>query len=263
MRAKRFFQAYTGLLYGFLYLPLSVMVVFSVNDAHRNVIWKGFTLKWYFALIHNEEILLALFNSLKLALVSSVLATGFGVLASYVLVCHPKVKGQAVYDTGFSIPLMIPEVVFGVGILTFFSSIHFPLSFFSLVCAHVVFCLPYVVSSVKARLKSLRSASLEEAAMDLGASEWQAFLKVTLPIARPAILAGALLAFTISFEDFVTSFFVAGLGNTTLPIKIYAMMKFGVTPEINALSTVLLLLTLSVFYLQHMLGEEEAAATHG
>ena len=262
MKARRFFQTYTGLLYAFLYLPLAVMVVFSVNDANRNVVWKGFTLQWYVKLLHNEEILLALFNSLKLAFVSAGLASIFGMLASYVLVCHPKVKGQTAYDTGFSVPLMIPEVVFGVGILTFFSSIRFPLSFMSLVCAHVVFCLPYVVSAVKARLKSLRSASLEEAAMDLGASEWQAFLKVTLPIARPAILAGALLAFTISFEDFVTSFFVAGLGQTTLPIKIYAMMKFGVTPEINALSTLLLLVTLSVFYLQHTLGEEKVATTH-
>lgn len=261
-KAARAFQGYSFLLYAFLYLPLAVMVVFSVNDATRNVVWKGFTLRWYISLLHNQEILKALFNSLKLALVSSALAAGLGMLASYVLVCHPRVKGQAVYDTGFAIPLMIPEVVFGVGILTFFSTVRFPLSFLSLVCAHVVFCLPYVVSSVKARLKSLRSASLEEAAMDLGASEWQAFCKVTLPIARPAILAGALLAFTISFEDFVTSFFVAGLGNTTLPIKIYAMMKFGVTPEINALSTLLLLVTLGAFYLQHALGEDKAATRH-
>lgn len=262
MKANRVFQGYTFLLYAFLYIPLSVMAIFSVNDATRNVVWKGFTLKWYLALLQNQEILVALLNSLKLALVSAALAAAMGMLASYVLVCHPRVRGQAVYDTGFAIPLMIPEVVFGVGILTFFSSARLPLSFFSLLSAHVVFCLPYVVSSVKARLKSLRSSSLEEAAMDLGASEWQAFLNVTLPLARPAIVAGALLAFTISFEDFVTSFFVAGLGNTTLPIKIYAMMKFGVTPEINALSTLLLLVTLGAFFLQHTLGEDKAATRH-
>lgn len=262
MKAKNVLAGYSFLLYAFLYIPLAVMVIFSVNDATRNVAWKGFTLKWYIALLQNQEILLALLNSLKLALVSSALAAAMGLFASYALVCHPKVRGQAAYDTAFAVPLMIPEVVFGVGILTFFSSARLPLSFFSLVCAHVVFCLPYVVSSVKARLRSLRSACLEEAAMDLGASEWQAFLRVTLPIARPAIVAGALLAFTISFEDFVTSFFVAGLGNTTLPIRIYAMMKFGITPEVNALSTLLLLVTFGVFYLRHALGEDEAAATH-
>lgn len=262
MKAKKVLSAYTFLLFAFLYIPLAVMVVFSVNDAQRNVVWKGFTLRWYVSLFHNDEILLALFNSLKLALTASVISSALGLLAAYVLVCHPKLKQQAAYDSAFAVPLMIPEVVFGVGILTFFASIRFPLSFFSLLAAHVVFCLPYVVSSVKARLQSLRSSSLEEAAMDLGASEWEAFLKITLPLARPAILAGALLAFTISFEDFVTSFFVAGLGNTTLPIKIYSMMKFGITPEINALSTILLFLTLGIFGCLHFFGEETSAARH-
>jgi spermidine/putrescine transport system permease protein len=262
MRAKKWLAGYTFLLYSCLYIPLAVMVVFSVNNAQRNVVWKGFTLRWYMDLLRDGEILAALGMSLKLALVSSLLAAVLGLLASYVLVCHRKVKGQAIYDSGLAVPLMIPEVVFGVGLLTFFASIRFPLSFWSLLTAHVVFCLPYVVSSVKARLQSLRSSSLEEAAMDLGASEWQAFVRVTLPLARPAILAGALLAFTISFEDFVTSFFVAGVGNTTFPIKVYSMMKFGITPEVNALSTLLLVTTLGIFTLLHLFGADKAATRH-
>lgn len=262
MTVTRALKSYTFLLFSFLYLPLSVMAVFSFNDAVRNVVWKGFTLRWYVELARDRAILDALWMSVKVGLASSLAACVLGFLSSYVLVCHQKVKGKGAYDTAFSVPLMIPEVVFGVALLTFFARIQLPLSFTSLVLAHVVFILPYVVGSVKARLQSLHSASLEEAAMDLGASEWQAFLRITLPLAWPAILSGGLLAFTISFEDFVISFFVSGPRSTTLPIKIYSMMKSGVTPEINALSTLFLLLTAVILYAQHRLGEDEAATRH-
>jgi spermidine/putrescine transport system permease protein len=153
-----------------------------------------------------------------------------------------------------SVPLLMPEIVMGVGLLSFFVRAHIPLNFWTLAFAHAVIALPYTTSSIRARLLSLKDSRLEDAAMDLGATEWQAFLKITLPLARPAIMSGALLAFTVSFEDFVTSFFIAGIGIVTMPIKIYSMMKFGVTPEINALACCLLLLTVGLLGVNRLLG---------
>ncbi|MBI4057453.1 MAG: ABC transporter permease [Elusimicrobia bacterium] len=257
MKAKRFLSLYAFLVYAFIYFPLMVVVLFSFNDARRNVVWKGFTLKWYGSLVANTELISALWVSLKLGVISSVLAVLLGTLASYALVRHPSFRGKRAYQSFLNIPLMLPEIVLGVGLLSFFVWVNFPLGFWSLVLAHVVFCVPYVMGSVSARLSSLTDDSLEDAAMDLGATELEAFWKVTLPLAWPAILSGALLAFTMSFEDFVTSFFVSGVGNVTLPIKIYSMMKFGITPEVNALSTLLLVLLLTALLARHFLSIKE------
>jgi len=257
MKSKRISQIYAALCYALLYFPLVVVIVFSFNDAKRIVVWRGFTFKWYGALFKNAVLMDALWTSLKVAVTASFLATVMGVLASYVLVHHLKLKGKRTYDSALSVPLMIPEIVLGVGLLCFYTRIRFDLSFWGLVCAHVVYCLPFVIWAVKARIASLKSNSIEEAAMDLGATEWQSFHKITIPMAWPAILAGAMLAFTISFEDFVTSFFVAGVGTTTLPIKIYSMMKFGITPEVNAMSTILLLITLGLFGVYFLLNKDQ------
>ena len=256
MKGKRLLGAFTFLLYAFLYLPLTVMVVFSFNDVKRNVLWKSFTFRWYGAVFRNPDLLAALGTSLEVAAASCLLVTVLGTLASYVLACHPGFRGKRVYSTALNVPLMMPEIVLGVSLLSFFVWIRFPLSFLSLVCAHTVFCLPYMVGSVRARFMALKTGNYEDAAMDLGATEWQAFKKVTLPLAGPAIFSGALLAFTLSFEDFVTSFFVAGVGTVTFPIKIYSMMKYGITPEINALSTLLLLATVTALGLHHVLTEK-------
>jgi spermidine/putrescine transport system permease protein len=235
--------AFCAAIYAFLYLPLAVMFAFSFNDARRNVVWKGFTFKWYGSLFHNAELLSALMTTLELAIVASIIASVLGLLASYAMTRHASFAGRGLYSSMLSVPLMMPEVVMGVGLLSFFVRAHIPLNFWTLAGAHAMIALPYTASSIRARLLSLRESKLEEAAMDLGATEWQAFYKVTLPLAGPAIFSGALLAFTVSFEDFVTSFFIAGIGIVTMPIKIYSMMKFGVTPEINALACCLLLLT--------------------
>ncbi|OGR89019.1 MAG: hypothetical protein A3J74_00210 [Elusimicrobia bacterium RIFCSPHIGHO2_02_FULL_57_9] len=243
MNRKGFLAAYCAGVYGFLYLPLAVMFAFSFNDARRNVIWKGFTLHWYSSLFQNAELISALLTTIKLACLASLIASVLGLLSSYAMTRHPAFRGRGVYTSLFSIPLMMPEIVMGVGLLSFFVRAGIPLNFWSLACAHALIALPYTAGSMRARLLSLKECRLEEAAMDLGASEWQAFLKITLPLARPAIIAGALLAFTVSFEDFVTSFFIAGIGIVTMPIKIYSMMKFGVTPEINAMACCLLVLT--------------------
>ena len=244
MKRGRGFLAYCGGLYAFLYLPLVVMFVFSFNDARRNVVWRGFTLKWYRALWSNEELMRATLTSLELAAAAAGIAAILGVLASYAMVRHKPFPGRSSYAALLNVPLMMPEVALGVGLLSFLVRAGFELNFGALACAHALICLPYTVAAVRARLKSLQESSLEDAAMDLGATEWQAFRMVTLPLAMPAIVSGSLLAFTVSFEDFVTSFFLAGIGIVTLPIKIYSMMKFGVTPEINALSVCLLSATL-------------------
>lgn len=237
---------YCAGVFGFLYLPLAVMFVFSFNDARRNVVWRGFTLKWYSALFQNTEMMDAMLTSVELALSAAAIAAVIGMLASYAMVKHKPFRGRSAYDALLSVPLMMPEVALGVGILTFLVRAGYELDFLSLACSHALICLPYTIAAVRARLISLQESSLEDAAMDLGATEWQAFVKVTLPLARPAIISGALLSFTVSFQDFVTSFFVAGIGIVTMPIKIYSMIKFGVTPEINALSVCLLLATFTL-----------------
>ncbi len=244
MKRGRFLSSYCAALYAFLYLPLVVMFVFSFNDARRNVVWRGFTFKWYKVLFHDAELMSAMLTSLELAAAAAGIAAVLGMLASYALVRHKPFLGRGAYSALLNVPLMMPEVALGVGILSFLIRAGYELDFMALACAHALICLPYTVAAVRARLISLQESSLEDAAMDLGATEFQAFVKVTLPLAMPAIISGALLSFTVSFEDFVTSFFVAGIGIVTMPIKIYSMMKFGVTPEINALSVCLLGATL-------------------
>lgn len=240
MKKGRGMMFYCAGLYAFLYLPLLVMTAFSFNNAHRNVVWLGFTLKWYKALFKDADLMNAMATSLELAAAAAAIAAALGMLAAYALVRHKPFKGREGYAALLDAPLMMPEVALGVGLLSFLVRAGYELDFGALACAHSLICLPYTVGAVRARLKSVGNDRLEEAAMDLGANEWIAFLKVTLPLAMPALVSGSLLAFTVSFEDFVTSFFLAGIGIVTLPIKIYSMMKFGVTPEINALSVVLL-----------------------
>jgi len=234
---------YVAGLYAFLYVPLVVMTAFSFNDAHRNVVWRGFTVKWYVLLVKDAELMGSMLTSLELAAAAAVLAAALGVFASYAMVRHKAFRGRDGYAALLDAPLMMPEVALGVGLLAFLVRAGYELDFGALACAHALICLPYTVGAVRARLKSVGGERLEEAAMDLGATEWVAFVKVTLPLMMPAIVSGSLLAFTVSFEDFVTSFFLAGIGIVTLPIKIYSMMKFGVTPEVNALSVVLLAAT--------------------
>ena len=183
-----------------------------------------------------------------------------GLLAAYAMVRHKPFPGRQAYGALLNVPLMMPEVALGVGILSFLVRAGFELDFGALACSHALICLPYTVGSIRARLKSIGDANLEDAAMDLGATEWQAFWKVTLPLAMPAVMSGALLAFTVSFEDFVISFFVTGIGIVTMPIKVYSMMKFGVTPEINALSVCLLTATLGLVALNAWLAARQERA---
>lgn len=167
-----------------------------------------------------------------------------------------KFKGKSVVDGMLNVPLVLPEIVMGISLLAFFSMLKLPLGIITLIIAHVTFSIPYVIVVIRARLQGF-DKSVEEAAMDLGANEWKTFRLITLPIIQPAIVASALLAFTISIDDVIVSFFVAGPGSTTLPLQIFSMVRFGVTPEINALSTIMLVATLLVVIVSELLQKKQ------
>ncbi|MHB9942955.1 spermidine/putrescine ABC transporter permease [Clostridium sporogenes] len=237
-------KIYAALVYIFLYLPIFVLVVFSFNKSKLNATFTGFTLDWYKNLINNIQILEALKNSLIIAFISTFFAVIIGTLAAIGMYRY-KFKGKRAMEGLLYIPVVIPEIVMGISMLAFFSSLNLPAGLITLILAHITFCISYVIIVVRARLDGFDSA-LEEAAQDLGATPWQTLTKVTLPVISPGIISGALLAFTLSLDDVIISFFAAGPDSNTLPLKIFSMVKFGVTPEINALSTVMMVFTLSM-----------------
>lgn len=237
MKAKGL-RAYVALVYAFLFAPIVVLVLFSFNDSRRNAAWQGFTLRWYGELLHDRPVLYALQNTMKVALIATLIATIFGSLAAYALTRY-RFRGAGLYNGAIYVPLVIPEIVFAVALLSGFNAASIGLSLRTIIVSHVAFMVSFVVVVVRARMSGF-DRTLEEAAMDLGANEVQTFTLVTLPFMAPGILAGALLAFILSFDDFVITFFNSGVGNTTLPLKVYSMVKFGVTPEINAISVFML-----------------------
>ncbi|MCR1974651.1 extracellular solute-binding protein [Clostridium sporogenes] len=237
-------KIYATLVYIFLYLPIFVLVVFSFNKSKLNATFTGFTLDWYKNLINNTQILEALKNSLIIAFISTFFAVIIGTLAAIGMYRY-KFKGKRAMEGLLYIPVVIPEIVMGISMLAFFSSLNLPAGLITLILAHITFCISYVIIVVRARLDGFDSA-LEEAAQDLGATPWQTLTKVTLPVISPGIISGALLAFTLSLDDVIISFFAAGPDSNTLPLKIFSMVKFGVTPEINALSTLMMVFTLSM-----------------
>lgn len=248
---KKFGTIYSFLIYLFLYVPILVLIIFSFNESKLNAVWTGFSLKWYISLFKNYSIMEAAKNSLIIAFSSTVLSIMLGTITAVGMYKY-KFKGKSLIEGMLFIPLVIPEIVMGIAMLAFFSQIELSRGLITLIIAHVTFSVSYVVVVVRARLDGF-DKSLEEAAMDLGATPFQTFTKVTLPIIAPGIIAGGLLAFTLSLDDVIISFFVAGPGSNTLPLKVFSMVKFGVTPEINALSTILLILTISIVLIMQML----------
>ena len=232
------------LVYAFLYAPILVLVVFSFNSDRRNAAWKGFTLHWYQALWTDETVRRALSNSLQVGLGATLVATVLGTMAALALSRY-RFPGRSLVGGLVFLPLVVPEIVMGISILSLYLALHQRLSLVTVMLAHIAFCISYVTITVRARLAGM-DPSLEEAAADLGASPWETFRLVTLPQILPAIVSGALLSFTLSFDDFVITFFTAGVGAGTLPLAIHSMLKFGVTPEINALSTLMLATTLTL-----------------
>lgn len=242
---------YTLFIYIFLYLPIIVLIVFSFNKSKLNSVWTGFTFKWYGSLFHNVAILTAMRNTLVIGFVSTAFSVVIGTITAFGIY-KSKFKYKSLIEGFLYVPVVIPEIVLGIALLSFFSLIHLPMGIISLIIAHITFSISYVVIVVKARLDGLEP-ELEEAAMDLGANPKETFFKIILPIIMPGIASGALLAFTLSLDDVIISFFVAGPSSSTLPLKVFSMVKFGVTPEINALSTIMLTITILVVVLSERL----------
>lgn len=238
----------------FLYAPLGVLVAMSFNDSRRTVRWEGFTLRWYARVFEDAELVQALVNSLTIAALSTLISLLLGTLAALAL-WRLRFPGQGVVAGAFSLPIVVPEICMGVAMLIFFSRVlpwpqelPWPLSLGAIVIAHVSFSFPFVAVVVRARLESFDRAQ-EEAARDLGASPWRALVDVVLPHLRPALLAGALLAFTLSLDDFIITFFTAGPDTVTFPVKVYSMVRFSVSPKVNAISTLLLAVTVLLTFI--------------
>lgn len=227
----------------FLYGPILVLVLYSFNAAHLSMAWRGTTLKWYGALLHDEALLEATANSLVIALVSTIGATVLGGLLAFGMEGMSRGR-QQLLEGSLVLPLVIPEVMMGVALMLFFVMIKMPLGLTTVILGHVVFNIPLVTIMIRTRLRKLDPV-LREAAADLGADGWQTFRYVTFPLLRPAIWGSVLVAFTVSLDDFLVTFFTAGPGATTLPLKVYSMIKSGVTPEINALSALLLVVSMA------------------
>ena len=228
--------------YAFLYIPLAVVVLFSFNDSVLNAEWVGFTTRWYVKLLHDDDMLHAAANSLLIALVSSGVSTVLGAMAGLAMHRYrPRWLPFLVLT-----PVAMPEILLGVSLLLFFRQVlDLSLGLFSILAAHITFSIGFVAVIVRARLAGM-DESIFEAARDLGATPWATFRRITLPLIMPALVAGFLMAFTLSIDDFVITFFVAGVGVNTLPLQIYSMIKVAVTPEVNAISTLLMALTLTL-----------------
>ena len=221
----------------FLYIPIFLLIVFSFNKNQVVGVWTGFSTDWYRVLFQDEAFINALRVSLWVAFWSTVVSTILGTLSAIVLERY-RFRGKLTFDAIMYLPIIIPDIVMALSTLLFFVIFSIPLSRYTILIAHVAFNIAFVALVVRARLVDMDNR-LEEAAADLGANEWITFRRVTLPLLMPGVVSGALLAFTLSLDDFVITFFVAGPGSTTLPVRVYSMIKFGVTPEVNAISTLM------------------------
>lgn len=245
------------LSYAFLYAPIVILVIFSFNASRLNAVWQGFTLEWYAVLLRDELVRNAFKNSMIVATTSTVISTALGSMTALVMERF-RFKLRSTFDAVLYLPIIIPDIVMAVSLLLFFVSgfrvlsnllgVQWGLGLGTIIIAHVSFNISFVAVVVRARLADF-DRTLEEAAQDLGANEWQTFRRVTLPLIMPGIVGGALLAFTLSIDDFVITFFTAGVGSTTLPIRIYGMVKRTITPEINAISSLMLLASIGLVLL--------------
>jgi spermidine/putrescine transport system permease protein len=245
----------TWLFFLFLYVPILVLVALSFNSGQSATLWAGFSLKWYGVVANDPEILRAAKNSLIVATSATIIATVLATLAA--LGMHGRAfRGQNMVNGVLGLPLLIPDIVSAVAILMFFSLITLKLSLFTIMIAHVVFCTPFAYMPIRARLQGMNPALLEAAA-DLYAPPWKVFWKVSFPLLMPGILAGAMMAFIISMDDFVITYFVAGAGSTTLPIYIFSSIRMGISPKINAISTIMLLISIAFVALSYYIGQRK------
>jgi spermidine/putrescine transport system permease protein len=241
---KTWMRLTMGGAFFFLYFPIVSLIVFSFNDSKRNITWKGFTLRYYEKAYENSQLHETFLNSMIVASISTTVATVLGAMLGLALYRF-RFPAQGPYEGMVHLPIVIPEICLAVAMVAFFATFEIPLGLFTITVSHIAFSIPFVAVVVRARMAGF-DRSLEEASYDLGASQWQTFWNVTFPYMQPGLVAGALLAFTLSLDDFVITFFTSGPGSTTFPIKIYAMVRFSVSPEVNAASTALIVVTLAL-----------------
>jgi len=250
MRRKRYavgdypgLRIWTWVFFIYLYAPMVVLVFYSFNESRRAQVWRGFSLDWYAKALGNDDIQSAAINSLIVAVVATAIATTIATLTALVLARGRNFRGSATALGIVSLPLVVPEIATAVATLSFFSVIGFELGLGSIIIAHTVFCIPFAFLPIRARLEGM-DETYEQAAADLYADDWQTFRYVTLPLLMPGVIAGATLSFIISIDDFIITLMVAGAGSTTLPLYIYGMIRQGISPEVNVISTVMLLISL-------------------
>jgi spermidine/putrescine transport system permease protein len=238
------FGGWTVVVLLFFYIPILFLVVYSFNSSRLNVIWESFTLKWYSELWHNTRLIAALESSLVVACITTALSVVVGTTAAWLLYRY-RYRGTRAIGTLAYIPMVVPEIIMGISLLVFFKTIHFDLGYTTVIIAHTTFCFPFVMAAVQARLAGLDPA-MEEAAQDLGATPLKAFWYVIVPYLMPGILSGALMAFALSMDELIVTYFVKSSASSTLPIVIYGMAKVGLNPMINALSTLFIVATITL-----------------
>ena len=241
-------RTYVAIIFAMLYLPIFTLIIFSFNDSKRNIVWRGFTTKYYLKAWNNDALIDAFINSMTIAFVSTIISTIIGVMLA-VMLWRFRFPFKAGFEGLVALPIVVPEICMGVAMLAFFSRVTgfptgwiWPFNLTAITVAHIAFSFPFVAVVVRSRLAGF-NMELAEASRDLGASEWQTFWNVIYPFMKPGIIAGSLLAFTLSLDDFVVTFFTSGPDTLTFPVKVYSMVRFSVTPEVNAASTILILIT--------------------
>lgn len=239
------FRLFTIAFFAYLYLPIAVVIFYSFNENRLVSVWGGFSLRWYKSALSNENLLSALKTSLLVATVATVVATTVALMAAIVLVRTPNVKFRKVSEVVVNLPLLLPEIVLSVAVLILFSQIGLSDGLLKLMIAHTTFCIPFAFLPIRARMQGMEM-DFEEASQDLYASKWTTFTKVTLPMILPGVFAGAMLAFVISMDDFITSNMLNSGGATTLPVYIFGLIKQGVTPELNAISSLIILISVAI-----------------
>ena len=248
----------------YLYAPLVTLMAFSFNNSRRNIVWRGFTLDYYVAVFQDTDLLVAFGNSLTIAAVSTVISVILGALTALTL-WRFRFPFKPVLEGALALPIVVPEICMGVAMLVFFTQVlpwptqlAWPLNLGAIIISHISFSFSFVAIVIRARLASF-NRELEEAAKDLGAGEWRIFRDILIPHMTPGLVAGALLAFTLSLDDFVITFFTSGPETTTFPVKVYSMVRFSVTPEVNAASTILIVITVALTFVALRLQGSEVA----
>ena len=241
---------YLTLVLVFLYFPIFIVCVFSFNEGKSTSSWSGFTVDWYIKLFSNESLMQALGISLALSILVTLISVIIGVLGCVAIHKFENRLTNLMLPI-IHLPVLTPEIIIGIAFMQIFSTMNIKFGIITLILSHLSFCVPFVIIVVLARMKSI-NANMEDAARDLGATEWQAFFHITIPELLPGIVSGAALSFIMSFDDVIISFFMSGASNTTLPVKVYSMLRVGVSPEINALTTITIVLTtvcVCIFYI--------------